>query len=417
MSEQPAPLSSGRRKAALGFIFATALMDVISMGIMIPVLPNLIREMVGGDYAQATHMTGLFAMLWGLLQFVCSPVQGMLSDRFGRRPVLLISIFGLSIDYVFMALAPTLAWLLVGRVINGITAASFSTAGAYIADVTPPEKRAQSFGMMGAAFSIGFIIGPVLGGLLGDINLRLPFYVSAGLAACNWLYGFFVLPESLPPERRAPRFDWKKANPFGSFKLLRSHPELFGLSGVTALFSLAHNVYPSIFVLYTGYRFNWTLKEVGLMMMVVGLTSAVVQFLVVRPAVQKLGERGALIVGLVSMIAGFTVYSMASTPWTFLIGVPVAALSNLIGPSAQGLMSRRVGPSEQGQLQGAFGAINGICAIAGPLIFTGLFAWTIHHDHQLPVPGVPILFAAGLVLLALMLTLKVAKPVPAASTA
>jgi len=417
MSESTAEITGGRRKAALGFIFVTALMDVIALGLMIPVLPNLVKQMVGGDYATATHMTGWFALTWGLLQFVSSPIQGMLSDRFGRRPVLLISIFGLGVDYLFMALAPTLAWLFVGRVINGVTSASFSTAAAYVADITPPQDRAKNFGMMGAAFSIGFILGPAIGGALSHWGLRVPFYASATLALMNWLYGFFVLPESLPKERRAPRFNWAKANPFGSLKLLRSHHELFGLSGVMFLFQMAHNVFPSIFVLYTGWRFGWDPQKVGYMLMATGLTSAVVQFFVVRPAVARLGERGALFVGMVSAVAGFSVYALAPTQWTFVIGIPVFALAALIGPSAQGLMSRRVSGSEQGQLQGALGAINSICAIIGPPTFTTLFAWTIQHHGQIGVPGLPMLFAAFLIFCALMLSLRVAKPAPEGAVA
>ena len=405
-------MTTGRRRAAMGFIFVTALMDVIAMGLMIPVLPNLVKEMVGGDYATATFWTGVFGASWGLLQFFCSPILGMMSDRFGRRPVLLISIFGLSVDYMFMALAPTLAWLFVGRVINGITSASFSTAGAYVADVTPPEDRAKNFGLIGAAFSIGFVIGPAIGGYLGDISLRLPFYVSAALGALNWLYGFFVLPESLPKEKRARNFDWKKANPLGSFKLLRSHRDLLGLAAVMFLFNMAHNVYPSIFVLYTGYRLDWTPQNVGLMLMAVGLAGALVQFFLIKPTVQRVGERGGLMLGQVAAIAGFTIYAMAPSTWTFVLGIPVFAFAALIGPSAQGLMSRRVAPYEQGQLQGANSAIMGICSIIGPLIYTNLFAWTIRHDHVIPVPGLPILFAAFLILLAFLLTFRVARPVP-----
>jgi DHA1 family tetracycline resistance protein-like MFS transporter len=413
MSEETTtPMTTGRRKAAMGFIFVTALMDVIAMGLMIPVLPNLVKEMVGGDYATATFWTGIFGTAWGLLQFFCSPILGMMSDRFGRRPVLLISIFGLSVDYMFMALAPTLAWLFVGRIINGITSASFSTAGAYVADVTPPNERARNFGLIGAAFSIGFVIGPAIGGYLGEISLRLPFYVSAGLGALNWLYGFFVLPESLPKEKRAHHFDWKKANPVGSFKLLRSHRDLLGLAAVMFLFQLAHSVYPSIFVLYTGYRLSWTPQNVGLMLMGVGLAGALVQFFLIKPTVQRVGERGGLMLGQLAAIAGFTIYAMASNTWTFILGIPVFAFAGLIGPSAQGLMSRRVAPYEQGQLQGASSAIMGICSIMGPLIYTNLFAWTIRHDHIIPVPGLPILFAAFLILIAFLLTFRVARPVP-----
>ncbi|CAN5162900.1 tetracycline resistance MFS efflux pump [soil metagenome] len=411
MSEETTKLVGGRRKAALGFIFATALMDVTALGLMIPVLPNLVKEMAGGDFAQATVITGYFSLCWGILQLFCSPIQGMLSDRFGRRPVLLISIFGLGIDYLFMALSPTLAWLFVGRLINGVTSASFSTAGAYVADITEPKDRAKSFGLMGAAFSLGFIIGPVIGGFLGDISLRLPFYVSAGLALVNWLYGYFILPESLPPERRAARFDWKKANPFGSFKLLQSHHELLGLASITFLFQLAHNVFPAIFVLYTGYRFGWSPRDVSLMLLCTGLASATVQFLLVKPIVQRLGERGALIVGLISGIAGFAVYAVASTPQVFVMGIPVFALAALVGPSNQALMSQRVGPREQGQLQGANGAIQSITSIIGQVMFTQTFAWVIRHHATLSFPGLPMMVASALMAGALLFAFRVAKPV------
>lgn len=412
MSDGITPLTGGRRKAALGFIFVTALMDVIALGVMIPVLPNLIKQMVGGDFASATHMTGLFAMMWGILQFFGSPIQGMLSDRFGRRPVLLISIFGLSVDYMFMALAPNLIWLFVGRMINGACAASFSTAGAYIADISKPEDRAKNFGVMGAAFSLGFMIGPFLGGALGDINLRLPFYVSAGLGLCNWLYGFFILPESLPKERRIKRFDWAKANPLGSFRLLRSHHELFGLAGVHFLFQFAYNVFPAIFVLYSGYRFGWSLKAVGFMLLANGLSNAIVQGALVRPVVKRLGERGALILGLCAAFAGFVVFALARDTHVFLAGIPVFATAALVAPSIQGLMSRRVGPSEQGQLQGALSAINSISTIISPLTFTALFAWTVTHDGLIPVPGVPMLLSVALVVAALLLALRVGRPAP-----
>jgi MFS transporter, DHA1 family, tetracycline resistance protein len=409
---QSTSLGVGKRKAALGFIFATALMDVIALGIMIPVLPNLVKEMVGGDTATATHWTGIFALCWGLMQFFCSPIMGMLSDRFGRRPILLISIFGLGVDYVFMALSPTLAWLFVGRLINGATSASFSTAGAYIADITAPENRAKSFGLLGAAFGIGFIIGPAIGGYLGEISLRLPFYFAAGMALINWLYGFLILPESLPREKRAPRFIWAKANPVGSFRLLRSHKDLIGLAGVGFLFQLAHNVFPSIFVLYTGYRFGWTPGEVGLMLMATGLSSAIVQFTLVGPAVKKLGERGALLVGLMSAVAGFFCYALAPNGFMFALSIPVFALAALIGPGMQGLMTRRVSPSEQGQLQGANSAIMGITAIIGPPIFTTLFAYSITHADSLKLPGLPLYAACLMIVLALGLAFRVAKPPP-----
>ena len=406
----PSVVTGGRRRAALGFIFFTALMDVVALGIMIPVLPNLVKELSGGDLAYATRMTGLFATAWGLMQFVFSPIQGMLSDRFGRRPVLLISIFGLTLDYIVMALAPTLAWLFVGRLINGITSASFSTAGAYIADVSKPEERAKNFGLIGSAFGVGFIIGPALGGLLGRHSLRLPFYVSAALGAMNWLYGLIVLPESLPPERRLSRFDWKKANPVGSLRLLRERRSLLGLAGVTTLFDLAHNVFPSIFVLYVGYRFGWSALQAGLMMMAVGVVNVITQGFFVGPAVKRLGERGALLLGLLGAAAGFALYAVAPTPPFFSFGIVVFGVAALINPGMQGLMTRRVAPSEQGQLQGANSAIMGLTSIVGPQIFTGVLAWTVAQSGAFRWPGLAVLIASIMMLLAFVLAVRVTRP-------
>ncbi|MEO8926697.1 MAG: MFS transporter, partial [Caulobacteraceae bacterium] len=246
------------RAAAFGFIFATALMNAVSFGIMIPILPNLIKQMVGDDFAAASEWNVLFATTWGAMQFLIGPVLGMLSDRYGRRPVLLISIFGLGVDFLVMAFAPTLAWLYVGRILNGMTASSFSTANAYVADITPPERRARNFGIMGSAFGFGFVIGPSLGGVLGEISLRLPFMVAAGLCLINWIYGLLVLPESLPPERRTASMNWRRANPVGALVFLRERSQLLGLASVGFLFQLAQVVLPTIFVLYTGYRYGWT---------------------------------------------------------------------------------------------------------------------------------------------------------------
>jgi len=294
-------LEGSKRKAAVGFIFVTALMDVISLGIMIPVLPNLVKEFVGGDTSIAAHWTGWFGTVWALMQFVFSPVIGKLSDRFGRRPVLLVSVAGIGIDFLFMALAPTLALLFVGRIINGITAASFSTANAYVADVTKPDDRAKAFGMMGAAFGVGFIVGPAIGGILGDINLRLPFFVAAAMCLLNFCYGYFVLPESLPPERRSKSFDWRTANPAASIGMIARKPGLMPLSLIYALYQLAHSVLPSIFVLYTGYRYHWSPTLVGLSLMATGIANVVVQTQIVGRVVKAFGERGSLLIGLMAM--------------------------------------------------------------------------------------------------------------------
>lgn len=413
--DQHTELSRPRRTAALGFIFVTAVMDITALGIMIPVLPNLVKAFVGQDTATAAFWTGIFASTWGLMQFVVGPILGMVSDRFGRRPVILTSIFGLGIDFLFMAFAPTLWLLYLGRIINGATAASFSTANAYVADVTPPEGRARAFGMMGAAFGIGFTLGPVIGGWLGDIDIRLPFYVCAGVALTNWLYGFFVLPESLPVERRIKRFDWKRANPVGSLKLLRSHPDLLGLAGIGFLFQLAHVVLPSIFVLYTGARYHWSMKMIGLSLLGTGIANIIVQATLIGPVVKRIGERGALLAGLLFGATGFCVYALAPTGLIYLMGIPVFALMGFVGPGMQGLMSRRVGPSEQGQLQGANASIQGITAIVGPQLFTLTYAWALRNDAQLHLPGLPILIAAGLLLTAFLLGLGVARtPRPAA---
>ncbi len=405
-------ITSQRRKAAVGFIFATALMDIVSMGIMIPVLPNLVKAFVGGDTARAADYSMVFAITWGLMQFLCSPVQGMLSDRFGRRPVLLLSVFGLGVDYLFMALAPTLAWLFVGRVINGLTSASFSTANAYIADVTEPQNRAKAYGMMGAAFGVGFILGPIVGGWLGSYNLRWPFYLSAALALVNWLYGLFVLPESLPPERRSRSLDWKSANPLGSLTLLASKPGLLMLAAVYFLFQLAHNVFPSIFVLFVGHRFGWGPKEASFMLVATGIGSIIVQAFLVGPVVKRLGERRALLLGLAFEAIAFAIYALASTPLAFYSGVVFGAMSGLIGPGLQGLMTRRVDGTEQGRLQGANSAMVGIAAILGPGLYLSLLAFAVRREATLGLPGLPILAACALCLASLGMAWRYARPVP-----
>lgn len=410
----PAAPSEGRRKAAVVFIFAAALMDVIALGIMIPVLPNLIKQFAGGDTATAARYSIAFAVTWGVMQFFFGPIMGMLSDRFGRRPVLLISIFGLGVDYLFMALAPTLGWLFLGRVINGVTSASFSTANAYVADVTAPQDRAKAFGMMGAAFGIGFLVGPAIGGFLGSIDLRLPFFLSAGLALINWLYGFFVLPESLPKDRRSPRLNWARANPVAAFGFLFERRNLLGLEGIYVLFQLSHNVFPSIFVLYVGYRFGWGPRESAIMLFATGLLSVLMQTLVVGRVVKAIGERGALLIGLASAAVAFAIYGLAPTQWWFFAGIPAGALSALIGPGLQSLMSRRVPGNEQGRLQGVNSAFMGVCSILGPLTYLSALSASILWARQVgnaEVAGAPILIAAVLCTLALALSWLLAHPV------
>jgi DHA1 family tetracycline resistance protein-like MFS transporter len=394
------------RGATLVFIFITVVVDVLALGIIIPVLPKLVEGFLRGDTARAAWIYGLFGTVWALMQFIFSPVLGALSDRYGRRPVILISCFGLGLDYILMAMAPTLWWLFVGRVISGITAASYPTAGAYIADVTPPEKRAAGFGMIGAAWGVGFVLGPTLGGLLGDVDPRLPFWVAAVLTLINALYGLFVLPESLAPESRKA-FSWRRANPVGSLALLRSHPELLGLSSVTFIYMLAHQVLPSVFVLYASFRYGWSILATGLSLTFIGVFNIIVQAGLVKRIVARFGERRALFAGLLCGCAGYAIYGLAPVGIAFLSAMPVFAFMGLVGPSAQSLMSRRVGPSEQGQLQGANSSIIGITGMIGPGLFTMTFASFIGAHRDWRLPGAPFLLAALLMVIALVLARRV----------
>ncbi len=398
-----------RRKAALAFIFVTVLIDMLAFGMIIPVLPMLVQSFVGGNPARAAQVYGLFGTAWALMQFVFSPVQGSLSDHFGRRTVILISCTGLGLDFVLMALAPNLWWLLAGRVISGIAAASFSTAGAYIADVTPPEKRAASFGLIGAAFGIGFVLGPALGGLLGAVSPRLPFWASAFMALTNVCWGLFILPESLPKDKRVP-FSWKNANPLGALKLLRSHPTLAGLAASYFLMNLAHVVLPSITVLYMHYRYAWDTRAVGLLLAGVGICSLLVQGLLVKPAVRWLKERRAMAVGLAFGAAGFAIYGLAPTGPIFWIGVPVMALLGIATPSVQTIMTRLVDSTEQGRLQGALASLMGLASLIGPTAFTQTYAVFISTRSDWDLPGAPFLLAALLVIAAMVLAWRTTQP-------
>lgn len=384
-------------RRALAFIFCTVTLDVLSLGLMIPVLPTIVLGFMDGDTAGAAEVFGVFATVWGLMQFLFSPLLGAMSDRFGRRPIILISCLGLGLDYIFMALAPSLVLLFIGRVISGITAATISTAFAYIADVTKPEARARAFGLVGVGFGLGFVLGPALGGLLGGIDPRLPFWVAAGATLLNAAFGWFVLPESLAPDKRMA-FAWKRANPVGSLRLLASHTQLLGLSAVNFLGGLAHQVLPTVFVLYAGYRYGWKEETVGLTLALIGICSAIVQGALVGPAVARLGERRTLIAGLVCGAVGMAIYGLAPTGLIFWAGVPVMAFWGLSGPAALGLMSRLVGPSEQGQLQGANTSLASLSSLVGPALFSLTFAYFIVPPGS-PWPGAPFLLA-GLLLLA-----------------
>jgi DHA1 family tetracycline resistance protein-like MFS transporter len=400
----PAAQPSGGRRAAFGFIYVSAIACAMSIGIMVPVLPSLLKQFTHGDTASASEWNVTFAVFGGLMGFLAGPVLGLLSDRFGRRPVLLVSLTGLGIDFLFMAFAPSLNWLFVGRLISGATSGVFSTANAYVADVTPPEKRARIFGWMGSAFTVGFLAGPAIGGLLGNANLRLPFMAAAALTLANALYGIFILPESLSPSLRATHFRWRRANPLGSLKLLRSHHELLPLASVGFLIQLANMVWPNVFVLYTAYRYHWTPGETGFIMMAGSAIGVCVQSFLVGPVVARFGERGALAIGVAAPILGMAWISFAPNGALYVLAMPVNSLSGLAIPGLQGLMTRLVGPTEQGQLQGANQSLMGIASVVGPLIFGLSFAWAVRHA-ELHIPGLPMMCASAIMACCLALAL------------
>jgi DHA1 family tetracycline resistance protein-like MFS transporter len=402
MSETSAVGVPPARGAAVTFIFVTILLDMLALGLIMPILPKLVESFVNNDTAQAARIFGVFGTAWALMQFVFSPILGSLSDRFGRRPVVLLSNFGLGLDYVLMALAPSLIWLFVGRVISGITSASISTAFAYIADITPAERRASVFGKVGAAFGAGFIIGPAVGGLLGDVDPRLPFWVAAGLSFANTMYGLLILPESLPRDRRAP-FRWKSANPIGALHLLRSDRILTGLSVSNFFAQLAHAVLPSIFVLYATYRYGWDSKTVGVTLAMVGVCTMLVQGVGIGPIVRVFGERRSLLLGLLCGAAGFFIFAIAPTGPLSWLGIPVMSLWGVSGAAIQALMTKRVAPDQQGQLQGANASVQSVSQLLGPFLFTLTFAYFIGAQTPLHLPGAPFYLASALVLLALVI--------------
>lgn len=410
-SNQPdtqAPESAGRRRAAFGFIYVSAVACAMSIGIMVPVLPSLLKLFTGGDTASASEWNVMFTACGGFMGFLAGPVLGLLSDRFGRRPVLLISLSGLGLDFLFMAFAPSLAWLFLGRLISGATSGVFSTANAYVADVTPPERRARAFGWMSSAFTVGFLAGPAIGGMLGNFNLRLPFMAAAALTLCNAVYGMLILPESLAPSLRAKSFDRRRANPLGSLRLLRSHHELLPLATVGFLFQLANMVWPSVFVLYTSYRYHWTPGETGLIMMAGSSLGVLVQSFLVGPIVRNYGERTALAGGVTAAMLQMAWNSLAPTGRLYLCAMPLGALTNLLMPGLQGLMTRLVGPSEQGQLQGANQSLMGIASVIGPILFGLSFSWAVRHP-ALHIPGLPMMLASAIMALALVLAIWAGK--------
>jgi DHA1 family tetracycline resistance protein-like MFS transporter len=397
---ESAAVAPPAKAPAATFIFFTVMLDMLALGMIAPVLPRLIESFLHGDASSAAKMLGLFGTVFAAMQFFCSPVLGSLSDRFGRRPIVLLSNFGLGADYLLMAWAPALPWLFVGRVVSGLTASSIPTAMAYMADVTTPEKRGAAFGMLNAAFGVGFVVGPALGGLLGGVNPRLPFLVAAGLSLLNGAYGLFVLPESLSLEHRSP-FSWKRANPVGSLAMLARSHGLLLLSALLLLGYTAQQSLMNVYVLYTDYRFGWSAKTVGLSLGVVGVFQILYGIFLVRPAIAKLGERLAIVFGLLGGAVGYMCFGLSRTGLLVWFAIPFLNLNSLTWPAAQALMSRGTAKNEQGQLQGAINGLRGSAGILGPGMFTYIFAKAVGASAIFHVPGAPFFTAAAMLLVAI----------------
>lgn len=393
---------SRRLQPSLGFIFATLLLDVIGLGIIIPVMPALIRELTGESVEAASAYGGWLLFAFAFMQFLFSPILGGLSDQFGRRPVLLISLLGFALDYILLAFAPNLAWLFVGRLIAGVMGASFTTGTAYIADISTPEKRAQNFGMVGAAFGLGFIIGPVVGGLLGQYGPRVPFMVAAGLTFLNFLYGLVILPESLKPENRRP-FNWKRANPVGSLLHLRKYPVISGMVASLVFIYIASHAVQSTWSFFTIARFNWTEKEVGYSLGFVGILVALVQGGLIRWINPRLGPNRSVYLGILLYALGLMLFGFASSGWMMYVFLIPYCLGGICGPSLQGILSAQVPADEQGELQGALTSLVSLTAIVGPPLMTGLFSYFSSPKAPFQLPGAPFLLGALLSVISLYL--------------
>jgi DHA1 family tetracycline resistance protein-like MFS transporter len=388
---------TGKKQAALGFIFVTLLIDVTGFGLIIPVMPKLIEELIHGNVSDASRYGGWLGFAYAIMQFIFAPVIGNLSDQYGRRSVLLISLFGFGIDYILLSIAPTITWLFIGRMIAGITGASFTTATAYIADISSPEDRAKNFGMVGAAFGVGFIIGPVLGGFLGQIGTRVPFYVSAVLCLLNWLYGFFILPESLPKEKRRP-FDWKRANPLGSLLLLRRYSGVSALVGSLVLIYIAAHAVQSTWSFFAIEKFHWSEKLIGLSLGLVGVLVGAVQGGLIRYVNPRLGNERSVYIGLLLYALGMLLFGLASSSWMLFVFLVPYCLGGIAGPALQAIISGHVPQNEQGELQGALTSLMSATSIIGPPLMTNLFAFFTAKSAPVYFPGAPFILGAVLML-------------------
>ena len=409
------------RKPAISFIFVTLVLSIVGFGLLIPVLPKLIVQFEGGDFTDGANTLKWIVGIYAFMQFISSPILGSLSDRFGRRPIILIATAGSAIDYLIMANAPTLTWFFIARVVAGSTAGVLATANAYIADVTPPEKRAQSFGLLGAAFGIGFIIGPVVGGLLGQYDIRLPFWFAAGCSGLNWLWGYFMLPESLNPENRRA-FSWKRANPVGAFLAMRRFPAVLGLVECYFILTLAQVMLQTTWALYTEERYGWNPLHIGLSLMFVGVATGVVQATLVKKIVPKLGDTRAVIVGMCISIVAFIGYGLASHGWALYAVICVGCFAGIAGPALQSYTTKHIPADEQGAVQGVFAGLQSLASIPGPFIALYSFGWAIAPERRFHLPGIAFFEAALLTAVALVLAIrsfkrdetagKIAVPIP-----
>ncbi len=410
MDARTPPTSTGRQ-ASMAFILLTVFMSVLGIGLVVPVLPQLITELAGDDLAAGARTYGLFVAVYAAMQFLFAPVLGALSDRFGRRPVLLVSVFGAGVDYLVMALAPGIALLFAARAVAGLTAANITVANAYIADITPAPERARRFGLVGAAFGLGFIIGPAIGGLLGSYGLRVPFFAAAVVTLINWLYGFFVLPESLPLARRR-RFVLRSANPLGSIARLRAFHGVPSLAAVVVIAAMAQQLLQSVWVLFTGLRFGWGPLENGLALAFLGVTTALMQGAGIRPLLARFGERRAIALGLSASIAAYTLYALVPLGWMLFPVMAIGSLGGLTGPALQGRISRAVSEDEQGGVQGALASLGSLAAIVSPIVATTLFALFTAPHAPWTLPGAPFLLGALLLAAGLALAQRATRTEP-----
>lgn len=393
------------RSASMIFIFITILVDVIGIGIIIPVIPSLIENLSEGGLSEASRIGGWLIFAFAIMQFLFAPLMGILSDKFGRRPILLLALLGLGIDYIFHAFAPSIGWLFVGRILAGITGASITVATAYIADISTPEKKAQNFGMIGAAFGLGFIIGPVIGGVAAKVSLQLPFLIAAGLTLLNVIYGFFVLPESLVPEKRR-EIDFKRANPIGSLKLIRKYPIVAGLMVSFFLVYMASQAVQTTWTYFTMFKFEWDEAMVGYSLGVVGVIVAIVQGGLVKYAVKLWGEKKTIYIGYVFWIVGLILFASATQGWMLFAFLLPYCLGGIASPTLQGIVSNQVADNEQGELQGAMTALISLSSIIGPLVMTNLFYQFTQDDAPFQFAGAPFALGAVLVLVSLLLSRK-----------